>query len=194
MGQRPKHVAVNSRIPHVKIGMSPDSSPSTQRRRSRKLSTLLSTGEYGAKLFSSRNHQRDISCLKGFSFKIAEEHLARLGRRLDRVFAPAPTGGGGTRAPPHAAPSADHPPSSAEGKPVGAAPTRPSRPVRGTSGATRTPIPWPTPGHHVPRDRGPRRNSSALISAKSKICVLFMNTRKMVIFGTVCGLFFCAAL
>ena len=27
-------------------------------------------------------------------------------------------------------------------------------------------------------------------SANCQICVLFMNTRKMVIFGTICGLFF----
>ena len=29
-----------------------------------------------------------------------------------------------------------------------------------------------------------------LVSAKSKICVLFMNTRKMVIFGTIFALYF----
>ena len=34
----------------------------------------------------------------------------------------------------------------------------------------------------------------AFPSAKREICVLFMNTRKMVIFGTICGFFVFAAL
>ena len=42
--------------------------------------------------------------------------------------------------------------------------------------------------------RTPPVSRSLLRSAKSKICVLFMNTRKLVIFGTICGLsFLCSA-
>ena len=37
-----------------------------------------STGKYWAKLFSSRDHRRDIRGLKGHAFKIAEKRLSRL--------------------------------------------------------------------------------------------------------------------
>ena len=49
----------------------------------------------------------------------------------------------------------------------------------------------PTPGAPPP----PLRRALATHSAKSRICVLFMNTRKMVVLGTICGLFcfFCGA-
>ena len=49
-----------------------------------------STGEYGAKLLSSRNHRRDTGSLKGLSFEISETHLSRLGRGLGGVVAPTP--------------------------------------------------------------------------------------------------------
>ena len=126
------------------------------------------TGEYEARIFNSRSDHRDISYLvghsfKGLSFKIAGEHLARLGSGLDATSspalapapAPAPAPSPGPAAAPPVAPAGV---ARAPGPAPALAPTPP--PVRPAASWTRRP-----PARRLPT-RAPARPAAARAQRK----------------------------